>query len=68
MPTKLVITANTVDDNGNIISSHEISKKEIKPPIEANDFGYNQNEQLKIIHNIQQNLLDQQADFLKSGT
>ena len=65
MSNRLVITASTIDSNGAVISIEEISDKEITEPTNISNFGYNKKEELKIIHNIQQALLQNQASFLK---
>lgn len=66
MTNKIVLTANIIDETGNIITSKEISQKDIIPPTDISNFGYNLEEQLEILTVIQQNIIDSQADFLKS--
>ena len=68
MPKKLVIVAKIIDDDGKTISSEEISQKVITPPTDTSNFGYSRVEQLEIIKNVQQSMLDNQVDFLKSET
>lgn len=68
MAEKLILKAIKVDENGTELSSEIISTKEITPPTDISNFGYDQQEQLEIIGNFQQSLLDKQADFLKSAT
>ena len=66
MPKKLIITVNAVDENGETSLTKEISRKEIIPPTDISNFGYNRIEQLQMMKDIQQAMLDSQADFLKS--
>ena len=68
MAKKLVVTVKVVDEGNQIISSQEVSSKEITPPTDISNFGYNKVEQLEIIKDIQQAMLDGQVDFLKSKT
>ena len=68
MTDKIILKAVKVDANGNEIATKIISSKEIIPPTDCSNFGYNQQEQLDIIKEVQQTLLDTQADFLKSAT
>lgn len=68
MPNTIILKAIEVDENGNELSTKVISSKEILPPTDCSNFGYNQQEQLKILEEAQQTLLDIQADFLKSAT
>lgn len=65
MSNRLVITASTIDSNGAVISTEEISDKEITEPTNVSNFGYNKKEELRIIHDIQQSFLQHQASFLK---
>ena len=64
---KMILKAVEVDANGNELATKIISSKEILPPRDCSNFGYNQQEQLKIMEQAQQTLLDTQADFLKSN-
>ena len=66
MTKKVVLTVNIVDENDKILSRQEVSKKEILPPTDISNFGYNKIEQLEIIKDVQQAMLDSQVDFLKS--
>lgn len=66
MPTKIILKAIAVDENGNTLSEEIISNKEVFRPTDCSNFGYNQKEQLEIMRKMQQALLDKQADFLKS--
>ncbi len=68
MTDKIILKAVKVDANGNEIETKILSSKEIIPPTDCSNFGYNQQEQLDIIKEVQQTLLDTQADFLKSAT
>ena len=68
MSDKLVVLINVVNKNGEVVSSKEISDKEIEIPTDISNFGYNKDEQLNIIKQAQQELLDNQAVFLKSAT
>lgn len=68
MPKKLIVIVNAVDENGEMSLTKEISRKEITPPTDVSNFGYNRTEQLQIIAGVQQAMLDSQADFLKSET
>ena len=67
MSNKMILKAIEVDANGNELSAKIIFSKEILPPTDCSNFGYNQKEQLNIIKEAQQTLLDTQADFLKSA-
>lgn len=64
---KMILKAVEVDANGNELSTKIISSKEILPPTDCSNFGYNQQEQLEIMGQVQQTLLEYQADFLKSA-
>ena len=66
MANKIVLTTSIIDETGNIITSKEISQKDIIPPTDISDFGYSLEEQLQVLTVIQQNIIDSQADFLKS--
>ena len=66
MLKELVVIINAVDENGEISLTKEISRKEIIPPTDISNFGYNQLEQLQIMKGIQQSMLDNQVIFLKS--
>lgn len=66
MVKKLIVTVNAIDENGEVLLTKEISRKEITPPTDISNFGYNRVEQLQIIEDIQQAMLDNQANFLKS--
>lgn len=68
MSKKIIVKAFEVDSDGNELSAKIISTKDVLPPTSIADFGYNQEEQLKMLEQIQQSLLDSQADFLKSVT
>ena len=68
MSDKLVVLIKVVNKNGEVVSSKEISNKEIEIPTDISNFGYNKDEQLNIIKQAQQELLDNQAVFLKSAT
>jgi hypothetical protein len=68
MTKKMILKAIEIDDNGHEITTKIIYSKDIIPPTDCSNFGYNQQEQLDIIKEVQQTLLDTQADFLKSTT
>ena len=68
MVDKIILKAVKVDANGNELETKVISSKEVLRPTDCSNFGYNQEEQLKILKEAQQILLDTQADFLKSAT
>ena len=68
MSKKLIVIVNTIDENDEISLNQEIFRKEIMPPTDISNFGYNRAEQLQIIEGVQQAMLDSQADFLKSET
>ena len=68
MPEKLIVIVSTINEDGEISSTKDISRKEITPPTNISNFGYNRAEQLQIIAGVQQAMLDSQADFLKSET
>lgn len=68
MPKKLIVIVNAVDENGEMSLTKEISRKEIIPPTDISNFGYNRIEQLQMMKDIQQAMLDSQAVFLKSET
>ena len=65
MSEKLIVTVSIVDDSGKVLSSTEISKKEIIEPTDISNFGYDLKEQLNLLKEIQQELLEKQAVFLK---
>lgn len=65
MVDKFVVTLKRVDENGKIISTKDISSKEILPPTCAAEFGYNQEEELSIMKDLSQGILDEQSTFLK---
>jgi len=68
MLKKLIVIVNAVDENGEMSLTKEISRKEIIPPTDISNFGYNRIEQLQMMKDIQQAMLDSQAVFLKSET
>jgi hypothetical protein len=61
----LRVHIDVVNESGEVIDSKVINEKEIIHPRNAGEFGYNQAEQLSLLDDIQQSLLDNQADFLK---
>ena len=65
MSEKLIVTVSIVDDSGKVLSSNEISKKEIIEPTDISNFGYDLKEQLNLLKEIQQELLEKQAVILK---
>jgi hypothetical protein len=65
MSEKLVITVSIINEQGEILSSKEVSNKEILEPTDITNFGYDLQEQLNLIKVTQQELLEKQADFLK---
>ena len=65
MSEKLIVTVSIVDDSGKVLSSNEISKKEIIEPTDISNFGYDLKEQLNLLKEIQQEFLEKQAVFLK---
>lgn len=65
MSKRLILKAIVVDDNDdNELSGNIISIKNIICPTDSSNFGYNQEEQLLILSNIQQVLIDNQAVYL----
>jgi hypothetical protein len=65
MSDRVVVTINTINENGDILSSKELSNKEITEPTNINNFGYNKDEQLEMMKGLQEILLNNQAVFLK---
>jgi len=53
MATRIIVKVCAVDEDGNELSSTEISNKEVLPPTGNHDFGYNQQEQLDILKKTQ---------------
>lgn len=68
MSNKIIVKAIEVDEDGNELSSEILSTKEIIPPTDVSNFGYDQGEQLEIMGKVQQSMIEMQADFLKSET
>jgi len=62
----LRITVEVIDEMGETVDKRMITEKEIIHPKTASDLGFNQSEQLGILDDVQQSLLDQQSNFLKS--
>lgn len=68
MNKKIVVLTQVVDETGKIVAEEIIQEKAIEYPENISQFGLRQKEQINLMGKINQVVLDEQADFLKSTT
>ena len=63
MVERIILKAILVDENNNELSEEVISSKDVICPTDTSNFGYNQEEQLRILSKVQQTLLENHVFF-----
>lgn len=67
MAKKIIFLARVLDEHDKFLSDEILSSKDIIKPTDTSNFGFNQQEQLLLMSQMQQKLLNEQVAFLKSA-